>query len=379
MNFLILGAGKMSEGIVYDLLKTCGNAKIYLCDLDESNLENMEAHFRSKRIHTLIFDATDHKSYEMLLDGIDLVISTLPYRYNYHLSKITVASGIHWIDLGGNLDIQKKQQSLDETAKDKKACLIPDTGLAPGMVSIVTAYLIKKVSNPKSIKIMVGGLPLKKDNPLNYRIVFSVNGLINEYIEDCIVLEDKKILYKKAMEDLETVFFPEPFGELEAFNTSGGSSTLPFTLSDMVDNISYKTLRYRGHRDLMKAMLELGFAGGAVNMINGTARTNRELFEMLLQSSLKTTMDDVVLAKIAVEGSDKILEAEMIKYNQRDDNLSAMMICTGFPASIIAQMCLDGKIGQRGFIFQEKGIDPDLFISELARRNIIFSIKENTK
>ncbi len=379
MNFLILGAGKMSEGVVYDIINTCRDSKIYICDLKEDNLETIEAHFKSKNIHTIIFDATDYRSYERLLDGIDIVISTLPYRYNYKLSKITVESSIHWIDLGGNLDVVNRQMELNKLAENNGVCLIPDTGLAPGLVSIVSAYLLLRIKNAADIRIMVGGLPLIKDNPLNYRIVFSVNGLINEYLEDCIVLENNKVAVKKALDDLELITFPEPFGELEAFNTSGGSSTMPHTMSRFTENLSYKTIRYKGHKDLIKSMLDLGFADNTINSFNGISKTSRELFEILLGSSLKTTMNDAVLARILITSKERRIEADLIRYNEKEKNLSAMMICTGFPASIIAQMCLGDSIKKRGFIYQELDIDPEIFFNELKKRNINFLIKEEAE
>lgn len=379
MNYLILGSGKMAEGIIHDLSRFSKEDKIYVCDVNEGNLENIDSKYKSKKLHTIIFDAIDYASYERLLDGIDIVISTLPYRFNYDLSKITVESKIHWVDLGGNLDIVNKQKTLHDTAKENNVCLVPDTGLAPGLVSIVSSYMMNKMALPKTLKIMVGGIPVKKDNPLNYHIVFSVNGLINEYIEQCIVLEGNEIRQKNPLEDLEYIRFPKPFDEMEAFNTSGGSSTLPYSFKNKLQDLSYKTIRYKGHRDLIKAMIDLGFADDKTINFNGLTKTNRELFEALLSNCLDTIIDDVVLSRISLEGDHKVIDAELIKYNDKKNDLSAMMICTGFPSSIIAQMIINNSIKATGFIYQERDIDPELFILELEKREIIYHFNERNK
>lgn len=372
MNYLILGSGKMAEGIIFDLLKFSKNDKVYVCDINEANLEKIETNFKSGKIHTIIFDANDTISFERLLDGIDAVISTLPIIYNFELSRITVTNGIHWIDLGSDLLTIKKQISLSGIAEANNVCIIPDTGLAPGMVSIISAYLLKGLQGAKSLRMMVGGLPQKKSNPLNYQIVFSVNGLINEYVEKCIVLENSQVKEKPALEDLEAIKFPSPFTDMEAFNTSGGSSTIPYTMKDVLQNVSYKTIRYKGHRDLVKAMIDMGFASNKINSINGFTRTNRELFEILLESSLMPTLKDVVLVRIIVESENKAIQAELVKYYDKTSDLSAMTACTGFSSSIIAQMVLSGQIKKRGFIYQEIDIDPNLFLNEIEKRNINF-------
>ena len=209
---------------------------------------------------------------------VDVVISALPYRFNFKLAKIAIQTKTHFVDLGGNNTIVENERSLFSKAKKNNVTIIPDSGLAPGLVSIITRDIVDHMDTVDSVKLRVGGLPRHPQPPLNYQIVFSPYGLINEYVEDAIILDHGKILEKKSMTDVESLEFPKPFGIMEAFLTSGGCSTLPFTYKNMIRYLDYKTIRYPGHCEKIKTFLDLGFADETKINIKGLQHCSSRCF-----------------------------------------------------------------------------------------------------
>jgi len=172
--------------------------------------------------------------------------SAVPYRFNYTLARIAVETITHFLDLGGNNEIVEKELGLSKEAVKNGVTVIPDCGLAPGLTSIITRDIVEQMESVDYVKLRVGGLPVNPKPPLNYQIVFSLTGLLNEYVEDAIVLDRGKIIKKKSMTELETIMFPQPFGKMEAFLTSGGCSTLPYVYKNRINYLDYKTVRYPG-------------------------------------------------------------------------------------------------------------------------------------
>src|SRR5262249_1219664 len=154
---------------------------------------------------------------------------------------------VNFCDLGGNDAIVRKELLLDEFAKERGIAIVPDCGLAPGLVSILTAAATEGLDDIYEIRLRVGGIPVEPQPPLEYSLAFSVDGLINEYVEDANVIIDGKPTVVPALTNVEEIEFPQPFGVLEAFCTSGGVSTLTETFQNRVQHLDYKTIRYKGH------------------------------------------------------------------------------------------------------------------------------------
>jgi lysine 6-dehydrogenase len=212
--------------------------------------------------------------------------------------------------------------------------------------------------------------------------VFSPYGLINEYVEDAIILDHGKILKKKSMTDTETLEFPKPFGMMEAFLTSGGCSTLPYTYKDTIRYLDYKTIRYPGHCEKIKTFLDLGFAEETMITIRGQGITPRDVFASLLMKHVPTTGEDVVLLKVIGEGTKDRKKYRrdylMIDYYDREHDITAMMRTTGYPVAITAQMIENGTIQKRGVFCPEEIIPPTPFFEELKKRNITLTITERS-
>jgi lysine 6-dehydrogenase len=295
------------------------------------------------------------------------------YWYNESLSRAAIATKTNFCDLGGNNYVVDSQLALDAEAKAARINIIPDCGLAPGMVSILAMHGAAKFDSVDEIHIRVGGLPQDPQPPLNYQLVFSVEGLINEYIEVARVIRDGKITEVESMTELEDISF-DGFPPLEAFQTSGGTSTLPDTFLGEIRELDYKTIRYAGHCDKFKTMIDLGLCSSDEITVDYQKVTPRKVFGELLQQHLPADGPDYVLVRLEFvgkkDGESKRLRYDIIDKLDESTGLSAMMRTTAFPASIIAQMMAKGDILARGATPQEKAIDPEKFVDELERRDI---------
>jgi len=383
MNVLIIGAGMMGRAIAFDL-SHFSNFKNIIVGEKENKVRKSASQFLGKKnIEITAINVENVERVKKHFEAVDAVISAAPYRFNYTLAKIAVETGTHFIDLGGNNAIVKKERGLFKRAQKEGVTIIPDSGLAPGLVSIITHDIVNHMDTVDFVKIRVGGLPLHPQPPLNYQIVFSPYGLINEYVEDAIVLDHGKILYKKSMTDIEYLEFPRPFGTMEAFLTSGGCSTLPYTYKDIIRYLDYKTIRYPGHCEKINTFLELGLAEETKIPIGTTAVSPRDIFASLLVKHVPSTGEDVVLLKVFSEGrkNGKTLRREylLIDYYDTKHDITAMMRTTGYPVSITAQMIENGTIQQRGVFCPEEIVPPELFFEELKKRGINIIIKEGSR
>jgi len=374
MKLLVLGAGMMGRAIAFDLATFSKFEQISISDKNKKILESAKNFLSNKKINYELLDIDDPKKIRSFFNIYDVVISAVPYHFNYFLTKIAIETNTHFIDLGGNNEIVEKQLKLSDKAMKNSVTIIPDCGLAPGIVSIITRDIAEYLDKVDFVKIRVGGLPQKPIPPFNYQIVFSPNGLINEYIEDALVLDNEKIIAKKSMTELEEVNFPHPFGNMEAFITSGGCSTLPYTFRYIIKYLDYKTIRYPGHCDMIKPVLDIGLGSEKPIYLNGDEIIPRDILIKLIKEKIPSDGKDVVLLKTISEGlkDGKKLKLEyiMIDYFDEENNITSMMRTTAYPVSIIANMLCENVIKKHGVYTCENIIPPEKFFKELEKRNI---------
>ena len=381
MKYLLLGAGLQGAAIAFDLLKQAvDTTALTVVDGDGDSLERLAERLRTghqldERLTTVQADVRDESTLGPLMAASDVVISAVNYWYNASLAALAVENEAHFLDLGGNNDIVAQELELNDRAVEKGVTIIPDCGLAPGLAGILGYWLVDGLSRPESLRLRVGGLPADPLPPLNYKLAFSVQELINEYIEPCVVVRQGRIHTVPGLSELETLSFPEPFGELEAFQTSGGTSTLPRTLAGRVPDLDYKTIRYKGHRDQIKLLQELGLCDSRPREVGDAKVSPRELLAGLLTEKLNLPGPDVVLLRAVAEGwtaDDKPIRRtiQIIDHHDTQSDLSAMARMTGFPAAIIAGMLARKEIQAPGAHCQELVIPGDRMIKELRRRGV---------
>ena len=374
MKILVLGAGRMGHGAVFDLIHNSPSVeRVTVADFDFAKAEAVAAAVGTDRIDARQIDASNYADIVELFRGHDSVISCVNYWYNVSLSKAAIEVGANFCDLGGNNYIVDEQLALDAEAKAAGINIIPDCGLAPGMVSILAMHGATRFDSVDEIHIRVGGLPQDPQPPLNYQLVFSVEGLINEYLEIARVIRDGKITEVDSMTEIESLSF-DGFPALEAFQTSGGTSTLPDTFLGSIRELDYKTIRYAGHCEKFKTMMDLGLCSSEEIMVDFQKVKPRKVFGELLQQHLPADGPDYVLVRLDFvglkDGETKKLRFNIVDKQDEATGMSAMMRTTAFPASIIAQMMASGDVIARGATPQEEAIDPEKFVAEIARRNI---------
>jgi lysine 6-dehydrogenase len=374
MKILVLGAGRMGYGAAFDLVHNSPEVQsVTVADFDLAKAKECAARVGTNRITASQIDASNYAEVVALMRGHDSVISCVNYWYNESLSKAAIETKANFCDLGGNNYVVDAQLALDAEAKAAGINIIPDCGLAPGMVSILAMHGAREFDEVSEIHIRVGGLPQDPQPPLNYQLVFSVEGLINEYIEVARVIRDGKITEVESMTELESLVF-DGFPPLEAFQTSGGTSTLPDTFLGKIKELDYKTIRYGGHCEKFKTMIDLGLCRSDEIVADFVKVKPRKVFGELLQKHLPADGPDYVLVRLEFVGTkngvEKKLRYDIVDKQDEETGLSAMMRTTAFPASIIAQMMAKGNVLLRGATPQEKAIDPEKFVQELERRNI---------
>jgi lysine 6-dehydrogenase len=366
MKILVLGSGKMGSAIAFDLMKS--KVETGAADANFKSAKNLAEKYNATPIK---MDVKNDEKLIKTMKKYDAVISAVPYFLNYRLAKSAVKAKTNFCDLGGNTEVVEKELGLHEKAEKAGVTIVPDCGLSPGLTNILAGLGYKKIKNPMEIHSRVGGLPLKPEPPLNYGLFFSAEGLINEYTGKCRIIKNGRTAEVDALTGVEEIYFPD-FGELECFHTSGSSSTLPKTFKNKIKELDDKTIRYPGHCEKIKVMIDLGLASEKPVKAGERKIKPRELFACLLEKHLKPCKD-VVLLRVSVVGKKERIEYEMIDYFDEKNKMSAMMKTTGYPASITAQMMVNNEI-EKGAFPPELCIHGEKFLSELSKRNI--EIKE---
>lgn len=375
MRFIVLGAGMMGRALAYDLVHSPGVERVTIADEIAERSTRLAHELGSPLVNAIALDVARPVDVAKSLRGHDCAISAVPYRFNAELTKAALEAGVHFCDLGGNDQIVEEQRQMDALARQKGLLVIPNCGLAPGLGNILAAGGARMFDGEiDSITIRVGGLPQHPVPPLNYQLVFSAEGLINEYSGKAKVLRDFQAVELDAMTEVEHLEFPPPYGALEAFLTSGGTSLLTEIFSGKVRHLDYKTIRYPGHCERFRSLLELGFGSSEPISVGSTLMTARELFIELLKKKLPSTGFDVVLLRTEIKRdgrhTGKTLRFQLIDSFDENANISSMMRTTAFPTSVIAQMITRGRIQGTGVRTPEQCVELDLLLSELELRNI---------
>jgi lysine 6-dehydrogenase len=374
MNLLVLGSGLQGSACAFDLLRTT-SYKVTIADRAPEQLPDFLTPYRGSRLAVLKVDAGDETSLGEVMRGHDAVLCALPYYFNFPAARMALSLGIHFADLGGNTAIVKQQETLHAEACAKGISIIPDCGLAPGLVNVLAAEAIERLDRTRSAKLMVGGLPQNPEPPLKYTIVYSLEGALDYYTTPSWVLRGGQPVQVEALSEVERVVFPEPLGELEAFHTAGGISTMPWRYAGRVETMEYKTLRYPGHAEIMRAIRDLGLLDTEPLEVKGVRVAPRDLFVAAASPKLRRPKArDLVALRVVVEGTkggkDTSIGYQLIDLYDTSRGISAMMRTTGYSLSIVGQMLLDGRITSRGVKPAFEAVPCGPYLEELRRRGI---------
>ena len=365
MKIAIIGAGPVGSAITRVLMNQDEIKALIVLDRNGAVLDKLKEHFSDhpgvSRLRTFRVGMEERSSIITLVKGFDVMISALPFQFNLELTRIAIEVGCHFLDLGGSDKVYEEQRKLNNRAKQNGSYILPNCGLAPGLLNIIAWSGFRQFETVSSIQMMSGGLPVHPRPPLNHHLSFSAEAFLNEHLPPVLAVRDGQPVDIEPMSGLEPITFqsrPE-METLEAFYTGGHISTLAYSLRGSVGNLSYKTIRHRGNHTVMQALIELGLADDRIIDI-GTSMTYRDFLIRKLRKRLPENLPDIVLAKVIIDGRNGSTEDnkdqrrifELTYEYHPDDGHSAVMNSTALPTAEIALM-----IG-RGDINIEPGVHP---------------------
>ena len=329
MRALVLGVGRMGTTIAWAMDKL--GFQVTGMDTNPNAAENIP-----NNEFVLVKNAEEIcKEIPSIGSRPDIVISSLPYHQTEIVGKWCIDNEVRYCDLGGRVDVS---ENINKHAKllsrgNPPRPVFTDLGLAPGWVNILAEQGVRELhGQAENVKMMVGGLPdysESTNNPLRYAVTWSVDGLINEYRDDCLILEDGQIKTVRGMDGVEHIE-GEKFGKMEAFYTSGGASHSIYDMQRKgIKNCSYKTMRYRGHGDMVRFL------------IRDCDLDDDTLNRIFLEGCGKANKDEVFVVA-EVTGGDKTWRQE--KVVRSDEQFSAMQKATAFSISSVAAIMAEGKL-----------------------------------
>src|SRR5690242_3689230 len=391
MKLLVIGAGMMGSAAAFDMARSREVEFVTLADADLEKTQEAAkfiANIHGKKgapVRPVAIDAADENAAGVLMRGHDGALSAVPYFFNVGLARAAVGAGCHFADLGGNNTVVRKTLEMSAEAEKNGIGLAPDCGLSPGMASILAGDLVRRVRGEHrpdrssarrgkaptidALKLYVGGLPKSPRPPFQYQLVFSVEGLINEYVEPARVLKKGKVVEIEPLTEPEE-FRLRGFQPLVAFHTSGGTSTMPESFQGEVGECFEKTLRYPDHYKLIRGLYDLGFFSSEKRRLKLGEVSPRELTAHLFLEKLSGEEPDVTVMRIEAHVGRRVLSYTMIDEYDRRTGLTSMMRTTAWPASVVLQMMVSGVITKRGGIREETHVPADIFQREMSRRGI---------
>ncbi len=376
-TYAVLGAGRQGTAAAYDMAKFGNARKVVLGDVD-ARLAKAAA----RRVNLLcglkvaqgsFVDVRRPAQVKRFLTGIDAFVSAVPYYYNLEVTKAAILARASMCDLGGNTDVVREQLRLDRAAGDAGISVVPDCGFGPGMAASLACYGMSILDRPEEVYIYEGGLPQNPRPPFNYVLTFNFDGLANEYSGNAVFLRGGEIVEVPVFEELESVEI-RPLGRLEAFTTSGGTSTCPWTFKDKLKVFQNKTVRYPGTYEQLRTLHELGLFSDREVKIEGAKVAPRRMLQALFEPKIRPQGDKdvaVLRVKCAGEKNGQPTEAvlDVVDFYDDQSGFTAMERTTGWHASIVAIMMAQGET-PRGAKPLEVAVRGFSFVQELRKRGI---------
>ncbi len=392
MKLLVIGSGMMGSAAAYDMALNPEVKSVTLADADYKRAKEAAARInkltKNKKVEAEKVDASSEKSAYKLMRGHAACLSAVPYFHNLGLANAAIKAKCHFGDLGGNNVVVRKTLELSKKAEKAGVGLAPDCGLSPGMASILAGELMRRIGGKAdALKIYVGGLPVDPKPPFNYQLVFSVEGLINEYCEPANVLRKGKIQKIEPLSEVEN-FKIKDLPALDAFHTSGGTSTLPETFKGKVGECFEKTLRYKGHIELIRGLYDLGLFSSEKRKINGKDISPREMTTSLFLEKFAGEDPDLTVMRVEAHDAPKktlfnrdvppprVLSFTLVDRYDPKTKMTSMMRTTAWPAAIVVQMMALAEISKTGAVLQERDVPAQAFLEAMASRGIDIEYNE---
>jgi lysine 6-dehydrogenase len=365
MATLVLGAGIVGSAAVWDLRRR-GHV-VTVADADSETVHRLATAYGAT---AATIDVAYGRELMELVARHDIVVSAVPYRFGYAVASAALATGTHYLDFGGNPTVVAAQRQMHDDAAANGVMIVPDCGLAPGLANVLAEDLIASAGGHPidAIQMRVGALPQSPVGALAYQLVFSPEGLINEYAEPCEVIQHGRHATVEPLSRFEDVTW-EGWGPLEAFSTAGGTSTMCIRHEGRVRDLEYKTLRYPGHGKVFRALFEMGMFDETPRRIAGVEVAPRAVLVDRLNRSLPRDDADVVLVRVWRDqgGIRTTLEIE----DRAHGAFSALARTTAFPATALADLILRGEVLAPGVLTMHDAVTGADLLPELAQTGIV--------
>jgi lysine 6-dehydrogenase len=383
----VIGAGRQGVATAYDMVAQGGGQSVLLADYNAE-----VARQAAERINRLIgrpvatwqqVDASDMEAIAAAIAGLDVFLCGTPFGFIPAATEAALKMGVGMVDYGGHTPTVLKQLERDAEAKARGIAIVPDCGMGPGMNNTLGAYAVELLEKeglvPREVYLWDGGIPQHPIPPWNYQSTFNINGLTNEYYGKVAFLRDGKITMVGAFEELEPITF-DGVGQLEAFTTTGGTSTAPYTFEGKLQVYQNKTCRWPGHFAQFKAFQLLGLFELEPIQVNGQSIVPRDVFHALLEPHISAPLiKDVCVMRTKGVGVDaqstrRSVIIDLVDYYDEKTGFTAMERLTGWHAAIMAEFIARGVV-KPGAWPMEQAVKASTFVEKARKRGFNVNVR----
>jgi saccharopine dehydrogenase-like NADP-dependent oxidoreductase len=374
MKVAVFGAGLIGATIARDLVKSKQIDQVTVYDVDPRRLRAVSKKEHSSKLALRIHDVRRSSQTAKLLKNFDVGVGALPHGLSEYAIRSAINARVNFVDL--IFGWRFGQGKINSACRRKGITIIPACGLAPGLTNVLAMAAVEQMERVDEVHIKVGGIPEKPKPPLNYRIVFSFQAVLEEYLRNARIIKNRRLIDVPALSGLETVSFPPPVGKCECFYTDG-LSTLVQTIRSVRD-MDEKTIRWPGHAEQIRTLIDCGLLETKPISYHGQLITPREFLSSLLSDRLALGKEkDLTLLRVDVSGKkagkSTRYRYEMVDHYDHRHETTSMARTTAFPCSIAAQILASGRIRRKGVVPPELAFKADLrdeFLDYLDRRGM---------
>ncbi len=383
MKIAVLGSGLMGSAAAKYLAERKEVKWVQLVDKDRVRLRKTAKWVRNNKLMLRQLDVADRNALAESLKGYDSALIALPHSLALTADQATSDAGVSAADLS----FEDEQMKMHTQCKKAGITLIPGCGVAPGLAQILAGEAARQLDSVDEIHIYVGGIPQTPKPPLNYRVVFSLESVLGMYADRTVrIVQDGKIKITRALTEVEPISFPRPFEDMEAFLTDGLASLI-YTMRGRVKVMDEKTVRYRGHAQQIRTLIETGLLSNELVEFRSLKIRPREFLSAVLGPKIMLGKErDVTLLRVVVKGkkneSERRYTYEMVDHYDEREHVTSMARTTAYTGAIAAMMLANNTITQKGIAPPETtfvGRNYRILMDQLAQKDMKVSTAVTTR
>jgi len=383
LKIAVFGSGLMGSAVARDLVRSREVEQVVVYDIDVNRLRSLARVESSEKLQVKRHDVRKSSETIHLLRKFDVGVGALPHGLSEYAIESTLKAGVSFVDL--IFGWRFEQSRIHSKAQRKGITIVPACGLAPGLTNILAMDAADKMQRVDEVHIKVGGIPERPKPPLNYRIVFSFEAVLEEYLRKAKIVKNGRVTEVEALSGLEPVVFPPPIGRCECFYTDG-LSTLVQTMKG-VKEMDEKTIRWPGHVAQIRTLIECGLLETDPVRIDGARIRPRQFVSKILSDRISLGKEkDLTLLRVDVSGRKNGSRVhhhyQMIDHYDPKRNLTSMARTTALPCSVAAQMLGMARVETKGLVPPELAFRGALrreFMRELSNRGIKINSKRTVE